>query len=146
MTNTIYNLGALAIAGTMIFTALHYSDQPHPLSTQQKSTTMIATVSATTFAEENTNSERTIIDVRTPEEYAESHIAGAVNINSADPAFETKLEALAKDAPYSVYCRSGNRSGKALRLMEALGFSDVVNLDGGVIAWQKGGNTLCTDC
>jgi phage shock protein E len=75
---------------------------------------------------------RTIIDVRTPAEYAAGHIAGAQNIDYEAADFGTRIEALDKAAPYVVYCRSGRRSALALSQMTAAGFTDVA--DGGAMA------------
>jgi phage shock protein E len=72
----------------------------------------------------------TIIDVRTPEEYAEGHLEGAVNLDVQSGRFEEELEGLDPDAGYVVYCRTGNRSAAAVATMEASGFTDVTDLGG----------------
>jgi len=108
--------------------------------------TMLATVASADFASKNNDEERTIIDVRTPGEYASGHISGSVNTDFYSSDFANELDKLDKSAKYSIYCRSGNRSGQALHIMESLGFTDVIDLDGGIIAWTGAGNTLCTDC
>jgi rhodanese-related sulfurtransferase len=69
-----------------------------------------------------------IIDVRTPAEYAESHVAEAINIDVMDKTFDTKINELDKQKTYKVYCRSGKRSAKAESLMKAKGFQNVENL------------------
>jgi rhodanese-related sulfurtransferase len=74
---------------------------------------------------------RTIIDVRTPAEYAAGHIAGAQNIDYEAADFGTRIEALDKAAPYVVYCRSGRRSALAQAQMKDAGFTDVK--DGGAM-------------
>lgn len=66
-----------------------------------------------------------VVDVRTPEEFAEGHVAGAELLDIYDPAFREGVDGLDRDTPYLVYCRSGNRSGQAAALMEELGFSEV---------------------
>jgi rhodanese-related sulfurtransferase len=71
---------------------------------------------------------RTVIDVRTPEEFAAGHIAGATNLNLQDPGFAAAVAALDPAERYVVYCRSGNRSAAAAAQMRAVGL-DV--LDGG---------------
>lgn len=75
---------------------------------------------------------RTVIDVRTPAEFAAGHVAGAQNIDVEAADFGTKIAALDKTAPYLVYCRSGRRSAIAASQMAAAGFTDVV--DGGGMA------------
>ena len=74
--------------------------------------------------------QRTVIDVRTPEEYAEGHVLDAVNLNVQDPSFDSEIAALDADGTYVVYCRSGNRSATAAERMRAAGL-DV--LDGGAL-------------
>lgn len=71
----------------------------------------------------------TIIDVRTPAEFAEGHVAGATNIDVSAPDFEQRLAGLDPEASYVVYCRSGSRSADAAARMRDAGFTDVV--DGG---------------
>lgn len=85
-----------------------------------------------------------VLDVRTPEEYAEGHLEGAVLVDFYDADFADQLAALDPDAPYLVYCRSGNRSGQALSVMEQLGFSSVVDVDGGIVAWADAGLPVTT--
>jgi phage shock protein E len=84
----------------------------------------------------------TILDLRTPGEFVQGHIAGARNIDCMDPSFVTKLKELSRDTPYSIYCRSGGRSAQALLVMESLGFTDVMDLSGGTIAWESDGQSL----
>jgi rhodanese-related sulfurtransferase len=74
----------------------------------------------------------TVIDVRTPGEYAAGHIAGATNIDVEAADFGTKIAALDKKATYLVYCHSGRRSGIAATQMAAAGFAKIV--DGGAMA------------
>lgn len=69
-----------------------------------------------------------IIDVRTPGEFAENHLQEALNIDFRDASFETKIKALDKKQRYQLYCRTGNRSGQAAKLMQTLGFKSVENL------------------
>jgi phage shock protein E len=75
---------------------------------------------------------RTVIDVRTPAEYADGHIAGAQNMDVESGDFAAQISTLDKSAPYLVYCRSGRRSAEAAAQMAAAGFTDVV--DGGGMA------------
>jgi phage shock protein E len=75
---------------------------------------------------------RTVIDVRTPAEFAQGHVAGAVNIDVEAPDFATQIKALDPKAPYLVYCRSGRRSAIAADEMAKAGFTSIV--DGGGLA------------
>lgn len=76
-----------------------------------------------------------IIDVRTPEEFAEGHIKGAQLINFYDQDFEQKVAALPKDKPVYVYCRSGNRSSQSIPSFQKAGFKQIYELAGGMNAW-----------
>ncbi len=80
-----------------------------------------------------------ILDVRTPEEFAEGHLLGAVNLNVLAPDFAARLAALDRGKTYLVYCRTGNRSTKAVQAMERLGFQSVYHMIEGIVAWQKRG-------
>lgn len=69
-----------------------------------------------------------VVDVRTPEEYTPAHVKGAVHIDIKHSSFESKLRGLDKSKSYKVYCRSGNRSGKAIDIMKGHGFKNLENL------------------
>ncbi len=71
-----------------------------------------------------------VIDVRTPAEFAEGHLEGAVNIDLQSGAFEQQVGELPADGSYVVYCRSGNRSAQAKGIMQQLGFAEVVDAGG----------------
>jgi len=78
-----------------------------------------------------------LVDVRTPEEYAEGHIKNAININLFDDNFEEQMSKLDKSKDIYVYCLKGGRSGKASNQLEKIGFSKVYDLEGGFQNWQK---------
>ena len=83
-----------------------------------------------------------LLDVRTPDEYDEGHIAGAVLVDVNESDFEEKAVAvLDASRPVAVYCRSGRRSARAASLLTARGYK-VTNLEGGVMAWQDAGKAL----
>jgi phage shock protein E len=77
-----------------------------------------------------------LIDVRTPQEYAEGYIPGAILIDYLNENFEKGLDTLNKDLVYEVYCRSGGRSSNAAEIMMKKGFKNVYNLEGGIIEWK----------
>lgn len=74
--------------------------------------------------------ERTVIDVRSPGEYAESHIVGALNIDVDGADFDERIAELDVDEPYLLYCRSGNRSARAAEKMEDAGIKDIADAGG----------------
>jgi rhodanese-related sulfurtransferase len=82
------------------------------------------------------------LDVRTPGEFAEGYIEGARLIDFQSGNFENEIATLDKNATYAVYCRSGNRSGQAVKVMKDVGFSNVFNMNGGVIEWANAGLPL----
>lgn len=87
------------------------------------------------IAENSDNPNIEIIDVRTPDEFHAGHIANAVVIDFYGKGFVNKLEQLDKNKTYLLYCRSGNRSGKTLKLMRKLGFKAAYNMKGGMNKW-----------
>lgn len=83
------------------------------------------------------NEEVQLLDVRTPEEYEEGHIAGSRNINVQDSTFALQIEeTVDKKRPVAVYCRSGKRSHFAATLLEKKGYQ-VVNLEPGILGWME---------
>lgn len=86
-----------------------------------------------------------LLDVRTPKEYAEGHIAGAVNIDVNSPAFlPDATAAIDKDKPVYVYCRGGVRSKKAAKKLAKKGYT-IIDLDHGILGWQADGKPVITD-
>ena len=81
-----------------------------------------------------------LLDVRTPDEFASGHLAGATNVDVMAPDFQSQVAALdlPADGPVYLYCRSGNRSGKAAGILRQLGHAGAVNI-GGFDALAKSG-------
>jgi rhodanese-related sulfurtransferase len=101
-------------------------------------------VDAAAAITDNPPDDLVVLDVRTPEEFAEGHLEGAVLVDFYAADFAEQLAALDTDVPYLVYCRSGNRSGQALGVMEQLGFTSAVDVDGGIVAWTGAGLPVTT--
>lgn len=80
-----------------------------------------------------------VIDVRTPQEFSGGHIRNATNIDFYSPNFTQAIATLPKDKTYLLYCRSGNRSGQAMRIFKENGFEKVYNVSGGISAWTNQG-------
>ena len=78
-----------------------------------------------------------LLDVRTPKEYQEGHIQGALLLDYYSSDYVERLKALDKKKTYLIYCRSGNRSGKSLAIFEKLGFRRAYHMDTGVIGWAR---------
>ena len=99
-------------------------------------------LSVTEFSSKIAESGVVTLDVRTPGEFAEGYIEGARLIDFQSGNFDNEIAALDKNATYAVYCRSGNRSGQAVKVMHDAGFHNVYNLNGGVIDWANAGLPL----
>lgn len=84
-----------------------------------------------------------LLDVRTQEEWDQGHLKGAKRVSIAEEGFVDKAKAvLDPKKPVVVYCRSGNRSAKATKLLREAGFTTVLDLAGGIIAWEKEGKPV----
>ena len=78
-----------------------------------------------------------LLDVRTPEEFSQGHLENALNINWFDEDFDKQVEKIDKDETIYVYCKAGGRSAKAQQKLQAMGYKNVVNLEGGYDAWAS---------
>lgn len=68
-----------------------------------------------------------VIDVRTPSEFADQRLDGALNINLQSDDFVERISELDRNGNYAIYCRSGNRSAQAVAAMKTLGFTNVTD-------------------
>lgn len=84
----------------------------------------------------------TVLDVRTPQEFAGGHIKGAVNISSADPDFSKKVAALDKSKPVLVHCAAGGRSSRMLPKVAEQKFPAIYHLNEGFNAWEDAGKPV----
>jgi len=115
------------------------SDQQGGNNTEQQSQ-IIKDVDATQMNQLiSENSEAIILDVRTEGELAGGMVPNAKHIDFYGSDFNDQLSKLDKDKPVFVYCAVGGRSGKAMRMMEKMGFQEVYNLKGGFPTWQSAG-------
>lgn len=148
------NMKKLLFSGLAIFSlaACSTSTETHSSTTTTSSTvttadgdtvssvtSSVSTVDATTFKSQMESEPGTILDVRTPEEVAEGHLANATVININDTDFEARINELDKTKPVYVYCKAGGRSARAADILKTNGFGKVVNLDGGITAWMENG-------
>ena len=105
-------------------------------------TAVVKNVIASEFKKIVEKGNGTLVDVRTPAEFNMGHIKGAVLINFYDTNFKSDFNALNKNKPVYIYCRSGNRSSKAVGILKDIGFKEIVNLQYGIIDWQRNGFSL----
>ena len=75
-----------------------------------------------------------ILDVRRPDEYAQGHIPGAINLANESITDTEPAELMDKDQTIYVYCRSGNRSRQASAKLAAMGYSNIIEC-GGIMDW-----------
>jgi rhodanese-related sulfurtransferase len=87
----------------------------------------------------------TVIDVCTPKEFAAGHVPGALNIDVNAPDFANQAAKLDKSKPVLVNCHAGIRGARAAAILDELGFQSVVNLEGGLFAWEAAGHKSATE-
>ena len=80
-----------------------------------------------------------LLDVRTKAEYDSGHIFNAINITHEEILESPELLTEYKDSQMVVFCRSGVRAGKVIQLLESLGFEDIIDIDGDMLAWSEAG-------
>lgn len=80
-----------------------------------------------------------ILDVRTPEEYASEHLQNAQNVNWLSADFVTNTSKYDKSKPVFVYCKSGRRSHLAAEKLAELGFTTIIEMEGGILKWTSEG-------
>jgi rhodanese-related sulfurtransferase len=99
---------------------------------------------AQAFAKKITEPGVTLIDVRTPGEFAAGHIEGAINIDIEGMQFDSDIAKLDKGAQYAIYCQSGRRSVNAANTMSEAGFTNLLNLSNGIASWSSQGLPVTT--
>jgi rhodanese-related sulfurtransferase len=107
------------------------------LEGQSASSDKIITQSVADFGKTIKGKKVQLVDVRTPEEFAEGNIQGAANMDVKNENFRSQVAKLDKKRPVAVYCRSGKRSMTAANILSEMGFKKIYNLDGGFLAWKK---------
>lgn len=85
------------------------------------------------------NRDFVVLDVRTPGEFAQGHLEGAVLVDYRSAGFREEMAGLDRTKTYLVYCRTGNRSTRALGIMSELGFRSYYHLEGGITRWAEEG-------
>ena len=90
------------------------------------------------------NDGATVLDVRSATQYANGHIVGARNLPLNELGAKLDSVSKKKDRPVLVYCEMGNTSAKAAATLRQAGFAQVLNLKGGLMAWQRENLPLAT--
>lgn len=92
------------------------------------------------FKEKSINN--TVVDIRTPQEFNQGHIQGAININFYQRDFLDQISKLDQSKPIFIYCRTGSRTSSAAKRISNLGFVEVNDLKGGIINWVRNNNQI----
>lgn len=97
-------------------------------------------LSASDFRDEIANTmDAQVLDVRTKEEFETGHLPNAMLADWTGDQFDQQISQIAKDKPVFVYCHSGNRSASAAEYMRENGYTNVKELDGGIVSWMDNG-------
>ncbi len=117
------------VLGAMLFVAFSFA--------QSAEAQVAENIDAAAFAEIIKGKDVQLVDVRTANEVAAGKIEGAVNIDYYGKSFAEEIAKLDREKTIAVYCRSGNRSGRAMSILKDLGFTKIYNLSGGMSGWQS---------
>jgi phage shock protein E len=111
--------------------AIERAETPPTTTTTVTDTVAIVRLPAEEFLARYTP-DAVVVDVRTPEEFAQGHLKGALNINVQAPDFQDQIQALGlnPDQPIYLYCRSGRRSQRAAEILHEMGFRQLYNIGG----------------
>ncbi len=100
------------------------------------------TISVDEFEKKLSEKDIQLIDVRTPEEFSQGHLKGALNYDINSNGFQDQISKLSKNKIVLVYCLSGGRSATASELLATQGFQKIYNMQGGVIKWNASNKPL----
>ena len=88
------------------------------------------------------NSDYTLIDVRTQDEFDLGHIDSAINLDFYSDTFQNEILSLPKNEKIVLYCRTNNRSSKTATILKENGYKDILVIRGGITEWVKNGNDI----
>lgn len=129
-------LGLAVVLGVLLISCANNAQQNN-VEQQMSATPVIGNLNVEQFGELIKDTTVVLLDVRTPQEFAQGCIEGALNIDVKDSLFIKNVQAaIPAGAKVAVYCRSGRRSMMAAEQMLEKGYVPV-NLDGGILAWQE---------
>jgi rhodanese-related sulfurtransferase len=141
------NARFVAFVATVFIAAASIADQAGPTAGQLASAPAAAgaslpLISPQALLERQSKKDPSlfVLDVRTPKEFAEGHVPGAVNVPHDQVA--SQLAQIPKDKDVVLYCRSGRRAGLAAGVLEANGYKELKQLQGDMEAWLKDGRPV----
>ncbi len=128
----------------MLVRGIHWAmKRPQPAAPAQAINSFPPRVIETEAFEAYAKHHRTqVIDVRTPGEFREGHVAKAWNIDFTAPDFREKVAKLERNRPYALHCKSGGRSGRATKLMHQMGFKFLYDYSGSMLDWEAAGKPM----
>ncbi len=88
------------------------------------------------------DSDYTLIDVRTQDEFDLGHIDSAINLDFYSETFQNEILSLPKNEKIVLYCRTNNRSSKTATILKENGYKDILVIRGGITEWVKKGNDI----
>lgn len=109
-----------------IFTSFAFSCSAPP----QQAPQAVTKLTPTEFKAQKLGSKTVLLDVRTPQEFADGHLDGAENVDYRGGEFAEEMKNWDKKKVYYLYCASGNRSSMAAQLLHDAGFEHVYNIGG----------------
>lgn len=121
-------VSALAFTAVLMISSCYQDIKAQKKDQNQLSVTEVS-------SQMKSNKKIQLLDVRTPEEYAEGHLDNAININVNNPTFGKEISNLDKSQPVIVYCLSGGRSAKAAAKLKEKGYK-VYDMSGGIMKWR----------
>ena len=110
-------------------------------SCEQLNSPEINIISESDFVEIQ-DSDYTLIDVRTQDEFDLGHIDSAINLDFYSETFQNEILSLPKNETIVLYCRTNNRSSKTANILKENGFKEISVLEGGITEWVKNGNDI----
>ena len=110
-------------------------------SCEQLNSPEINIISESDFVEIQ-DSDYTLIDVRTQDEFDLGHIDSAINLDFYSETFQNDILSLPKNETIVLYCRTNNRSSKTANILKENGFKEISVLEGGITEWVKNGNDI----
>jgi rhodanese-related sulfurtransferase len=117
------------------------ADKPAPKATAEASATQrFRNIDVAEWEKLRKDASVVVLDVRTAEEFADGHMPGAINLDIRGGKFAETLAGLDKSKTYLVHCAVGGRSAKACGQMDGMKFDKVLNLSGGITAWEAAGH------
>ncbi|TVZ51891.1 rhodanese-like domain-containing protein [Dokdonia sp. Hel_I_53] len=111
-------------------------------SAQKAQTSNVELVGVQSFASAIEGDNIQLIDVRTESEWQRGHIEGARHFEMKNPDWDKQVETLDKELPVYVYCAKGGRSAFCAQQLKDAGFKQIIDLEGGVTAWEAAGKSL----